>query len=47
MLKSTLLTDELDHLNVAKNVAKYDKMSIKLEALLLQLRLRHTKLIQD
>ena len=46
-LKSVLLKNQLDHLNVEKNVTMYAKMSVKLRTLPLQLRLRHKNSITE
>ena len=46
-LKSALLKNQLDHLNVEKNATMYAKMSIKLKTLHLQLRLGHKNLITE
>ena len=46
-LKSVLLKNQLDHLNVEKNATMYAKMSVKLRTLPLQLRLRHKNSITE
>ena len=46
-LKSVLLKNQLDHLNVEKNATMNAKMSVKLRTLPLQLRLRYKNSITE